>query len=141
MNKIDFVTISEEACKHIIQSRKLQSLDFKDSKFIIDIADGLISSKSEVSDLDVNVFIDNKGVILFGGKEVYSSVKNTITFDFNQLDYSSLTENMKITVIQKTLRFCIKYWGKLGHNSSEIIPLDSTKGVVFPFSNSNGGAV
>ncbi|WP_219582925.1 hypothetical protein, partial [Vibrio parahaemolyticus] len=41
---------------------------------------------------------------------------------------------------QKALRFCVKYWENLSYSSSEMIPLDSTKGIIFPFPTKNGSS-
>lgn len=129
--KLDFICITQLAVRAIIQSRKHQSLDYEDSVFIVNIANGIFDNSIEF-DLPIVFKFNNKGLVVSHEMDKYESERNSITLDFKQLSFEDLSDNLKVTCIQKLLRFCVKYWENLGHSSSEIIPLDSTKGIIFP---------
>ncbi|PMN52656.1 hypothetical protein BCT31_13880 [Vibrio lentus] len=135
----DFICITHNATKSIIQARALQSVDFDSSSFIIDIANGVLPTVSD-DNLPIYCVIENKGIYILHDEDTYLPERNTVTLDFKTLSFKDIDDNMKITCIQKALRFCIKYWDNLSYSSSEMIPLDSTKGVIFPFPTKNGSA-
>lgn len=137
--KYDFICLSHEATKAIIQSRTLQSLDFESSSLIVDIANGELP-KLEYFDLPLHHAIKNNGIYILHDDDRYLTERNSVTFDFNAISFGEVDDGMKVTSIQKTLRFCIKYWDNLSYSSSEMIPLESTKGIIFPFPSKNGGS-
>lgn len=132
----DFLCLTNEATKTIIQARKLQSLDFEDSSIIVSIANGVLPDFN-IIDLPIYCIEKNKGLYILHDDDSYSTERNSVTFDFKAISFEQIEDSMKVTCIQKALRFCIKYWGNLSYSSSEIIPLDSTKGIIFPFSSKN----
>ncbi|QFU04209.1 UvrD/REP helicase [Pseudoalteromonas sp. THAF3] len=135
--KLNYITLTHNAAKEIVQSRKLQSLDFEESSLVINIANGEMPDESLVS-LPIRFRSEGKGVIIIHNNDKYETERNSITFDFKSISFDDISDPLKVSCIQKALRFCIKFWENLGHNSSEIIPLDSTKGVVFPFPTNSG---
>lgn len=137
--KYDFICLSYEATKTIIQSRKLQSLDFDVSSVIVDIANGDLPNL-DCFDLPLHHVIKNNGVYILHDEDKYSVERNSVTFDFKAISFDEIDDGMKVTSIQKSLRFCIKYWDNLSYSSSEIIPLESTKGIIFPFHSKNGSS-
>ncbi|MCH1924534.1 UvrD-helicase domain-containing protein [Shewanella sp. C32] len=137
--KFDFICLTYEATKAIIQSRSLQSLDFDDAYFILNIANATLSEEIP-GDLHVNIVKKNKGLYIIHDEDNYKTERNTVTLDYSSLSFDAIDDNMKITCIQKTLRFCVKYWDNMSYSKSEIIPLDSTKGIIFPFNTKNGSS-
>ncbi|MBE3692775.1 UvrD-helicase domain-containing protein [Vibrio parahaemolyticus] len=135
----DFICITHDATKSIIQSRALQSVDFESSSLIVDIANG---DKPKITDDSLPIYCvkDNKGIYILHDNDTYLPERNTVTFDFKTLSFHEIENNMKVTCIQKALRFCVKYWENLSYSSSEMIPLDSTKGIIFPFPTKNGSS-
>lgn len=137
--KYDFICLTYEATKTIIQARTLQSLDFKNSSLIVSIANGTLPDLDGM-DLPIYHKEGNKGLYIFHDEDKYLTERNSVTFDFKALSFDGVEDSIKVASVQKALRFCIKYWGNLSYSSSEIIPLDSTKGIIFPFQTRNGGA-
>lgn len=135
----DFICLSYEATKTIIQARTLQSLDFENSSLIVDIANGTLPHFA-ITGLPLHHVIKESGLYILHDDDKYLVERNTVTLDFKALSFSDVDASMKITSIQKALRFCVKYWDNLSYSSSEIIPLDSTKGIVFPFPTRNGSS-
>lgn len=135
----DFICLSYEATKAIIQARTLQSFDFENSSLIVDIANGNYPDFS-ITDLPLHSVIKEDGLYILHDDDNYLSERNTVTLDFKALSFGDVDDSMKITSIQKALRFCVKYWDNLSYSSSEIIPLDSTKGIIFPFPAKNGSS-
>lgn len=137
--KYDFICITQNATRSIVQSRSLQSVDFKNSSFIIDISNGDLPT-IENNELPIHCTTKNKGVYIVHDDDSYLPERNTITLDFKSLTFEGIEPYMKVACIQKLLRFCIKYWDNLSFSSSEMIPLESSKGIIFPFTNKNGSS-
>lgn len=135
----DFICFSYEATKTIIQARKLQSLDFENSSIIVDLANGNLPDFT-ITDLPIYPVTREGGLYILHNDDKYLAERNSVTLDFKAMSFSEIDDSMKVTSIQKALRFCIKYWDNLSYSSSEIIPLDSTKGVVFPFPSRSGSS-
>lgn len=135
----DFICLSYEATKTIIQARTLQSLDFENSSLIVDIANGTIPNFENI-DLPIYHIIKDRGLYILHDDDKFLVERNSVTFDFKAISFCDVDDSMKVTSIQKALRFCIKYWDNLSYSSSEIIPLDSTKGIIFPFPTKNGNS-
>lgn len=137
--KYDFICISYEATKTIIQARTLQSLDFDNSSIIVDLANGYLPNFKK-TDLPIHHIRKENGLYILHDDDRYSLERNTVTLDFKAITFNDVDDAMKVTSIQKALRFCIKYWDGLSYSSTEMIPLDSTKGIIFPFPNKNGSS-
>lgn len=137
--KYDFINISYEAAKAIVQSRVLQSLDFESALLIVDIANGVLP-KLELIDLPIRCQERNGGIYVLHNNDVFLTERNSVTFDFKAISFQAVDDGMKVTAIQKALRFCIKYWDNLHYSSAEVIPLDSTKGVIFPYSSKSASS-
>lgn len=137
--KFEFICLTYEATKAIIQSRTLQSADFENSSFIIDIANGRNPSVQD-NLLPIYCVVKNKGIYILHDQDKFLSERNSVTLDYKTLSFDEIDDHMKITCIQKALRFCIKYWDNLSYSSSEMIPLESTKGIIFPFPTKNGSS-
>ncbi len=133
---LEFIGLTQSAAQEIISSRKLQSLDYEESKLILDLAKGQMpQAPTENTSLIMKEV--GKGVIISTENDHYENERNSLTLDFKTLSFDEVNDNLKIACLQKLLRFCMKYWENLGHSPSEIIPLESTKGIIFPFSSSH----
>ncbi|MBY8026240.1 UvrD-helicase domain-containing protein [Vibrio fluvialis] len=137
--KCEFVCLTYQAVSAIINARTLQSADFDNSSIITNIANGELVEIDD-SSLPVYSVNKNKGLFILHDQDTYESERNSVTLDFKTLSFDGLDDNMKITCIQKALRFCIKFWDNHTYSSSEMIPLDSTKGIIFPFPSKNGSS-
>jgi len=139
MKSLEYVGISEEAAKQIVMTRELQSVDFANSKELINIVLGQLESVNEKV-LGVKLLRVKNGCILTTSSEKYSSEKNTLTIDLSTFDLSKISEAMALTAVQKLLRFAIKYWNNLSLNNNEYLPVGSTKAIIFPFPITSGGS-
>lgn len=128
----DFVGLTENAASIILSNRGLQSSDFSLSDNLIRIFRGK-GDELNGKNIGLNLINYRNGYVLVSPTEDFSSHKHTFTLDFRCCDLSSLNDSMLITLIQKTLRFCVKYWGNLGLNNNEYVPPSSSKAIVFPF--------
>jgi superfamily I DNA/RNA helicase len=135
----DFICLSYEATKTIIQARTLQSLDFENSSIIVDLANGTLPDFSK-TDLPIHHVKKDSGLYILHDDDKYLVERNSVTLDFKAITFNNVDDGMKVTSMQKALRFCIKYWDNLSYSSTEMIPLDSTKGIVFPFPTKNGSS-
>ncbi|WP_368888190.1 UvrD-helicase domain-containing protein [Proteus columbae] len=137
--KYEFICLTYEATKTIIQARTLQSLDFDNSSLIVSIANGCLPNLENI-ELPIHCVEKNKGIYILHDEDKYAVERNSVTFDFKAISFNEVDDSMKVTSVQKALRFCIKYWDNLSYSSSEIIPLESTKGIVFPFQTRSSSA-
>lgn len=122
-----YVLIDRNATDDIIQDRFFQNLGFPPAQSLIKIIRGDGDGPAHL-----RFTRKDRGLII-------TSVKNTPSKDFVLFDLASLTiindhnDAELLTIIQKTLRFAIKYWGALALGSGEKIIKASTKAVIFPF--------
>lgn len=128
----DYIGLTENAAGIILSNRGLQSSDFSLSENLISIFRG-DGGEHNGKNIGLNLTNYKNGYVLTSPTEEFSAQKHTFTLDFRCCDLSSLNDSMLITLIQKTLRFCVKYWGNLGLNNNEYVPPSSSKAIVFPF--------
>lgn len=135
--KSEYLIISEEAAKIIIAKRELQSTDFEAATNVIEIFRG--NGKSEnASSIGLVMTTVKNGQLLSAYSENYSTEKNTLTIDFDTVDFSQVAPSATLTAVQKLIRFAVKYWGNLNLNNNEYIPPGSTKAIVFPYPITTG---
>lgn len=137
MKTVEYIGLTEEATRKIISNRELQSHDFILSQNLVCIFQGL-GSIDNAEKIGVNLIESKSGYILLCPNEKYSSEKNTLTIDLTSFNFGTINEAMIVTAIQKTLRFCVKYWANLNFNNNEYIPPSSSKAIVFPFPMNSG---
>ncbi|HEI9728005.1 TPA: UvrD-helicase domain-containing protein [Serratia marcescens] len=139
MKSADYVGLTEDAVRAVISNRELQSHDFLKSQNLINLMTGC-GSDEDAKQVGLK-FIKNKfGYILVAQDEGFSSEKNTLTIDFSTCSFSAVSEALIISAIQKTFRFCVKYWGNLNFNNNEYIPPGSSKAIIFPYPMSSGNS-
>jgi len=132
MKSVDYIGFTEESVRLIISNRELQSFDFQIASNLISIFRG--EARSECADAIGLQMIEMKtGQIFLSPKEKFSSEKNTLTLDFSSLIFNGINDSLLVTAIQKTLRFCVKYWANLNFNNNEYIPPGSSKAIIFPY--------
>lgn len=132
MKNADFIGLTEESTRIIISNRELQSSDFLLSQNLILLFTGL-ADKNAAEEIGLFLVELKSGYVLISPEEKYSTEKNTLTIDLNSINFSSINDSLLITAIQKTLRFCVKYWANLNFNNNEYFPPGSSKAIVFPF--------
>jgi superfamily I DNA/RNA helicase len=122
---VSYILIEKNACIEIVQNRFYQNTGFPPARELISlIKDG----NSVLTGLGVSK--NNRGAIVYLG----SPSEDAIVFDLGTLSIvSDCVESDLLLVVQKTLRFCIKYWDSLALSSGEMFLKGSTKALVFPF--------
>lgn len=125
-----FICITQSAARHIISNRELQSNDFEKASSLLD----LLFNDSNNNEIGLQAIPCKAGKIIIANGEKFSTEKNTITFDLEgMIQLSNLSSSQKLTVVQKTLRFSIKFWEGLAFNNNEYLPPGSSKAIIFPF--------
>ena len=121
-----YLLIERTAIDEIIQERLFQNVGFAPAKALLD----QIRGKGEGTHL--LRFYSHKGLIVTGAKSRPS--KDFILFDLDTARIlAEHNDSELLTIIQKALRFAVKYWDSLIMSSSERIIKASTKAVIFPF--------
>lgn len=137
MKSVDYLGMTEDAVKAIISNRELQSYDFERAQDLVSIFLGE-GNKESAENLGLEMVESKNGYVLVTSEEKFSSEKNTLTIDLECLDFSIVNHSLIVAAVQKTLRFCVKYWGNLNFNNNEYIPPSSSKAIVFPFPMNSG---
>lgn len=122
---MSYLLIERNACIEIVQNRFYQNIGFPPARELISLIKG---GDSALTGLRVSK--NNRGVI------VYSAPlsEDAIIFDLETLSIvSDCAESELLLAVQKTLRFCIKFWDSLALSSGEMFLRGSTKALVFPF--------
>lgn len=125
---IEYVLFDKKACEILVQDRFRQNLGFDSAKELVNFFRNPINNIS-----DLKVIRNSKGVMVFS----YESFEedDSIIFDYNTLTLNKdCSDQELLQCIQKTLRFCIKYWDGLSLSSSERFLKGSNKCLVFPLS-------
>lgn len=122
---MSYLLIEKNACVEVVQNRFYQNIGFPPARELIALIKG---SGDVLSNLEVSK--NNRGVIVYSGLPS----EDAIVFDLTTLSIvSDCTESDLLLVVQKTLRFCVKYWESLALSSGEMFLKGSTKALVFPF--------
>lgn len=124
---MSYVLIDRGAVDEIIQERLFQNTGFVPARALLDTF-----RKVETHTSSLKIIKNTRGTIITSSKATPS--RDFILFD---LDLLTITkdhgDSELLTIIQKTLRFAVKYWDSLAMSSGERIVKASTKGIVFPF--------
>ena len=122
---MSYILIEKNACVEIVQNRFYQNTGFPPARELISlIKDG----GATLTGLGVSK--NNRGAIIYLG----APSEDAVVFDLDTLSIASdCTEPDLLLAVQKTLRFCIKYWDSLALSSGEMFLRGSTKALVFPF--------
>ncbi|MGN8159957.1 UvrD-helicase domain-containing protein [Salinisphaera sp. SWV1] len=126
----NFIYFDDYAASQIVENRFFQSTEYELGKafalYLTQCSDTTpLIKKTEI--------VEHNGGLYFLKAE--GPAENTgIVFDLNQC---ALQNNRKISdfllIVQKLLRFSIKYWRKLNLSSSETIISSTNKAVIFPY--------
>lgn len=124
---MNYILIDKLACLEIIQGRFYQNISFAPGRNLVEIF-----KAKEGNAGDLRVSRQAKGVIISSASSVVT--EDAIVFDLDELGLVRDCSDADLLIaIQKTLRFCVKYWDNLALSSGEMIPKGSSKAVVFPF--------
>lgn len=123
---MNYVLIDKNACLEIVQNRFYQNYGFPPARELV----SLVTAKGSSVD-GLYVRKTSKGIIISASKPS----EDAIVFDLETLSLiTDLNDADLLVALQKTLRFCVKYWDSLALSSGERILKGSTKAVIFPFS-------
>lgn len=124
---MSYIFIEKKACEKIVQDRFFQNLGFSPARNLISLF-----KREDVNLTQLNVYKNSRGVVLTSGD--FDLDSDALIFDTEMLSFvNDCSDSDLLVVIQKTLRFCVKYWGAMNFSSGEMIPKGSTKALVFPF--------
>ena len=125
-----FICVDDGAVKEVISGRKMQSVDFEEGAAFVEMLSGKSKALKATSDIVMTAKEDG----LFLSTTGVWKQKKFIVIDCeasNLFDLISPSETLK--VLQKTFRFCAKYWsGSHSYNSSEKMIAGTSKTVLFP---------
>jgi len=125
-----YIVIEYNAVISIVGHRKLQSIEYQECKEFISFLKGDIN---ELKLWDLTMLHDNDGAIIHS-KEI--SKKQGIVFDLDTFSgfKNGSKESEIITIIQKVLRFGIRYFEKQPFSSSEK-NVSNNLSIIYPFSS------
>lgn len=125
-SKTSYLLIDKLACHEIIQNRFLQNFGFPPARELITLLKGKI-----VTLPGLQVKSSSAGFIIT--KENENPSEDAVVFDLETLNlFDSISDSEALTALQKTLRFCVKFWDNLALSSSELYVKSSSKAIVFP---------
>ncbi|WP_081624508.1 UvrD-helicase domain-containing protein [Thioalkalivibrio sp. AKL10] len=124
-----FLAIDREAVNELVQSRTLQSSDFRDGQVL---ASFLRKPNDQVTlGPEIVIAKANSGAYLLKRGGVGPDI---LVFDLELTRiFDSQCDRENILILQKILRFATRYWANEKLTYSERLVADSTKAVVFPF--------
>jgi hypothetical protein len=124
-----YLAVRRDALEEVISERQLQSTDF-------DLGLNFVGALQSKQALKVNgrleVLSASHGSICIGPN---ANEDHYIVFDLDQIRASGqdVDSSTLLLILQKTLRFAIRYWTSSVLNKSETINSNSNLGIVFPF--------
>jgi superfamily I DNA/RNA helicase len=128
-----YLALQREAIDEIVSNRLLQSADFEAGERLARLLSGDADDISEISPrLDMRTGKSNSGRIITCNE---CDSKVYVVFDLEQsgLFSSEQPDSEAVVVMQKVLRFCVKYWDQRVLNPAEMIFPSYAKAIVFPF--------
>lgn len=134
---MNYIVIDKYAAEYIIQQRELFSEEFPQSNIFLNLLQNGIGDNS----LFNNIFIElsSSEIYILGRKANTDELQNSITvidIEQSELFNQNLQSQELLQIIQKIIRFSIRYWNNLGFPSSEQVLQETQKAVLFPFSYS-----
>lgn len=133
-----YICIDDGAVAELISGRELQSIDFKEGAAFVKALTGNIQAH-KVSDR--MVMTANPDGLFLSTAGAWKNKKHLVIDCETSGVFSSLSESDALTTLQKSFRFCAKYWSGSGiYNSSERMISGTSKTIIFPlgFSKSAG---
>ncbi len=122
---MSYLLFEKNACIEIIQNRFYQNTGFPPARELVSL---IRSGNSALTGLCVSN--NSRGAIVYSG----TPSEDAVVFDLDTLSIvSDCSDSDLLLVVQKSLRFCIKYWDSLALSSGEMFLRGSTKALVFPF--------
>lgn len=129
-----FIALDRHAAEAMILQRELFSSEFEKGLSFLNILKG--SSVSNFTINNVAIISIKDGIYLIGKNETRNSIFELLVIDSEAsgLFCDRLSDQENIQILQKLIRFSIRYWNKQGFPQSEKILTESAKAVLFPFS-------
>ncbi|WBM40629.1 UvrD-helicase domain-containing protein [Comamonas aquatica] len=125
---IEYILFDKKVCEIIVQDRFLQNIGFDSAKSLVNF---FRNPNKEFDNFLFKKF--PKGVVVYTKNS--TDEDDSIVFDLTTLTLNKDCNDQELLQsIQKTLRFCIKYWNGLGLSSGERFLKGSNKCLVFPLS-------
>lgn len=133
-----YICIDDGAIAEIISGRQLQSIDFNEGAEFVKTLTGKVEAFKASGAMVMTANSDG----LFLSTAGAWKQKKYLVIDCEESGlFASINSSDALTTLQKSFRFCAKYWSGSGaYNSSERMILGTTKTVIFPlgFSKSTG---
>lgn len=124
-----YLVIGNEAADQMASNRLLQSNDFDQANQLVEV----LLSKSFENAFDTRLIL----ISIDDGVYIYHRDKKSTHFLVFDIETSKIFNNRNakdvIVLLQKTIRFALRYWNKLAHPQTERHIQDSTKSIIFPF--------
>lgn len=120
-----YILIEQSAVEHIVNDNYLQSIEYEKCKMLVNVLRGN-EAGTQISGLEI---IETDLGLIICGKDVQ---KTFILFDLEQCKIlEKCNDSELVIVLQKTLRFSVRFWNRQSFTNCEKIFKDKT--VVFPF--------
>jgi hypothetical protein len=132
IDPLKFILIDRDSVSELVGDRSYQSTEFPNGQAL----SFLITSKA-------HEFPDNKRVVAVNVRQgVYLLSRTSTSNDVLVIDlqeapiFERRSDADSLILFQKTIRFAIKRWEKMSYTWSERVLPNSTKGILFPYTNS-----
>ena len=125
-----FLAVSRAAAEAIAADRFLQSCEFDQGR---ELASLLTNNAQDTLPTFPHILAvsDSEGLCFVSRKTDRS---DAIVFDLEACPlFTDTTEDEALFILQRTLRFALRYWSKQKFTASERTILNTTKGLLFPF--------
>jgi hypothetical protein len=127
-----FLAINLSAAEAIISDRKLQSAEFDLGGKLAGFVKGGVAG-TQINP-KIRLFTTPHGRLILGTEKTDDHL---IVVDLSTAPIHESSDPEVVLIVQKLLRFAIKYWGAQRLSQTERLIANSTKAVVFPFPISN----
>lgn len=128
-----FIAFDKSAAEQMILRRELFSTEFsKGLSFYSLLKDG---EQDGFGIHDIYFVATNSGLILFGKQQEEHNLHNIFVLDCDQsgLFNNTLSLQESLSIVQKVIRFSIRYWNNQSFPHTERILTESSKAILFPF--------
>lgn len=130
---MEFIAFDKPAAEQMILRRELFSTEFAKSLSFYDL---LIEGGQQGFEIhNIYIVTTDSGIILFGKQREEHDLHNIFVLDCAQsnLFKGTLSPQENLSIIQKAIRFSIRYWNNQSFPHTERILTESSKAILFPF--------
>ena len=125
---MNYVHITYDAILEFTSGRTFQSAEFEKGATICRVLKGESPDDWESGKILMKKY---KNGTIFFTKTIDS--KRGICFDLNTFNVSQITDDVIVTIFQKSLKYAVKYFEKLPTTNSEKIVANTNLSLVFPY--------